>query len=164
MPKKNTALLIDTNVWLDCFFHDRAGHEEALALLLFAYERAYALLYPASIAKDVFYLVASIIKHDIRAEKGVLTSADSAVATETAWGCVNNMRERATAVGADESDLWKACALRNVHNDLEDNLIVAAAQRANATYLVTNDETLIRHAPVATVTPGDALALLRAIG
>ena len=57
------------------------------------------------------------------------------------------MRKQATAVGADESDLWTACNLRSVHNDLEDNLVVAAAQRADATYLVTNDEALIKHAP-----------------
>ena len=75
---------------------------------------------------------------------------------------MRSMREQATAVGADESDLWKACALHSIHNDLEDNLIVAAAQQANASYLVTNDEGLIKHAPVATLTPKDALALLQA--
>ena len=72
------------------------------------------------------------------------------------------MRKQATAVGADESDLWTACNLRSVHNDLEDNLVVAAAQRADATYLFTNDEALIKHAPVAALAPADALALLKA--
>ena len=47
-------------------------------------------------------------------------------------------------------------------SDLEDNLVVAAAQRADATYLVTNDEALIKHAPVAALAPADALALLKA--
>ena len=45
---------------------------------------------------------------------------------------------------------------------IEDNLVVAAAQRADATYLVTNDEALIKHAPVAALAPADALALLKA--
>ncbi|MFR1638350.1 MAG: hypothetical protein ACLSVD_03740 [Eggerthellaceae bacterium] len=40
--------------------------------------------------------------------------------------------------------------------------MVAAAQRADATYLVTNDEALIKHAPVAALAPADALALLKA--
>ena len=66
------------------------------------------------------------------------------------------------AVGSDESDLWTACGLCNLHNDLEDNLIVAAAQRSNATYLITSDELLIKHAPVAALTPSDALTLLQA--
>ena len=43
-----------------------------------------------------------------------------------------------------------------------DNLIVAAAQRSNATYLITSDELLIKHAPVAALTPSDALTLLQA--
>lgn len=132
-----------------------------MSLMTFAYEREHPILYPTTIVKDVFYLVTNAIKRDIRADKGSLTSGDAASATEIAWGCVNGMRERATAVGADESDLWQACNLHSIHSDLEDNLIVAAAQRANATYLVTNDETLIKHAPVATLTPGDALKLLQ---
>ena len=112
--------------------------------------------------KDVFYVAVSTFKRIARAEKGSLTPSDAVTATETAWGCVNSMRKQATAVGADESDLWTACNLRSVHNDLEDNLVVAAAQRADATYLVTNDEALIKHAPVAALTPADALALLKA--
>ena len=124
--------------------------------------RSYASTTTCCYIKDVFYLTANTFKRDIRSKNGTLTEHDAAVAAEIAWGCVNAMREQATAVGADESDLWKACALHSVHTDLEDNLIVAAAQRANATYLVTNDEVLIKHAPVAALTPSDALALLQA--
>ena len=111
--------------------------------------------------KDVFYLIATTFKRDTRAQNGKLTQSDAAVATEIAWGCVNSIREQATAVGADESDIWMACKLHSVHNDLEDNLVVAAAKRANATYLITNDDSLIKHSPVATLTPSDALALLQ---
>ena len=161
MASQQSSLLVDTNVWLDCFLSNRPGHDEAIALVLFAYEHEYPLLYPAAILKDVFYLTANAFKRDTRNETGKLTQREAAAATEIAWGCVNSMRERATGVGADESDLWMACKLRSIHNDLEDNLIVAAAQRATATYLITNDEALIKHAPVATLTPGDALALLQ---
>lgn len=162
MTNQRPSLLVDTNVWLDYFLVNRPGHAEATSFMVFAFEHEHPILYPAAIAKDVFYLTANALKRDARHEKGALTPRDASVATEIAWECVNNMREQAGAVGADESDLWKACILRNIHNDLEDNLVVAAAQRANATYLVTNDETLIKHAPVATLTPGDALALLQA--
>ena len=162
MASRQPTLLIDTNVWLDCFLPSRPGHTEAMSLVLFAYEHGYPLLYPAAIAKDVFYLIASACKRDLRNKNGTLTQEDSTVATETAWECVNVIRERATAVGADEADIWIACKLRGVHADLEDNLVIAAAQRADATYLITNDESLIKHAPVATLAPGDALALLQA--
>lgn len=163
MPSLCPTLLIDTNIWLDCFLPNRPGHDEAMSLMSFAYEREYPLLYPTTIVKDMFYLMVNALKCDIRAKKGALTQNDAAAVTECAWACVNNMRERATAVGADESDIWMACKLRSVHNDLEDNLVVAAAQRANATYLVTSDELLIKHAPVAALTPGDAFALLQAM-
>ena len=52
--------------------------------------------------------------------------------------------------------------MRSVHGDFEDNLVLAAAERANATYLVTNDEQLIKHAPVTALTPHAALVYLRA--
>ena len=156
MVSQRPSLLIDTNVWLDYFLPDRAGGKEAIDLIVFAFEYEFPLLYPAAIVKDVFYVAVSTFKRIARAEKGSLTQSDAVTATETAWGCVKSMRKQATAVGADESDLWTACNLRSVHNDLEDNLVVAAAQRADATYLVTNDEALIKHAPA------DALALLKA--
>lgn len=163
MASRQPSLLIDTNVWLDHFLASRPGHDEATSLMLFAYEHEYPLLYPTAIVKDVFYLSANALKRDASNEKGAIAQRDAAAATEIAWGCVRSMGELGAGVGADESDLWTACNLRSIHNDLEDNLIVAAAQRANATYLITNDETLIKHAPVATLTPGDALALLQAM-
>ena len=163
MVSRQPSLLIDTNVWLDHFLASRPGHDEATSLMLFAYEHEYPLLYPTSIAKDVFYLCASTLKRDARNKNGKITQHDATAATETAWGCVRSMRELGTGVGADESDLWMACNLHSVHNDLEDNLIVAAAQRANATYLITSDETLIKLAPVAALTPADALALLQGV-
>ena len=67
----------------------------------------------------------------------------------------------ATAVGIDDSDLWLARKLRPLGIEFEDGIIVAAAQRAGADYLVTRDERLLRKAPIAAKTPEDALALLR---
>lgn len=161
MSGQRPTLLIDTNVWLDYYLPDRAGSDKATSLMSFALARDCPLLYPTAIVKDVFYLTANTFKWDARAQKGALSADDAATATEIAWGCVSNMRENATAVGADESDVWLACKLRGIHDDLEDNLVIAAAQRAKATYLVTNDETLIKHAPVATLTPDDALGMLQ---
>ena len=162
MASQRSTLLIDTNIWLDCFLPDRSGHANAMSLMLYAYEHSYALLYPTAIVKDVFYLTANTFKHDMRKEHGTLTERDAATATELAWGCVNAMRDRAIGVEADESDLWMACGLHSIHDDLEDNLVIAAAQRASATYLITSDEVLIKHSPVAALTPSDALALLQA--
>ena len=67
-------------------------------------------------------------------------------------------------VGADESDVWLAKKHRGVHGDFEGNLVVAAALRADADYIVTNDEDLLKHSPVATVTPQAFVALMDAFG
>lgn len=93
MASQQSSLLVDTNVWLDCFLPNRPGHDEAIALVLFAYEHEYPLLYPAAILKDVFYLTANAFKRDTRNETGKLTQREAAAATEIAWGCVNSMRE-----------------------------------------------------------------------
>ena len=65
-------------------------------------------------------------------------------------------------VTADASDVWLARTHRQVHADFEDNLVVAAAQRAKADFLITNDEQLLKHAPVAALSVADAIKVLEA--
>ena len=47
-----------------------------------------------------------------------------------------------------------------LHADFEDDLIIAATLRAKADYLVTNNEGLLRHCPVAALDARDMVALL----
>lgn len=70
------------------------------------------------------------------------------------------MSELATAVGCDAPDVWIAQKQKRLHPDYEDDLIIAAAIRMNATLVVTNDEELIRHAPVRAFSVEDALKYL----
>lgn len=67
----------------------------------------------------------------------------------------------ATAVPLDSSDLVESRRLHQVHRDLEDNLVIAAALRAKADYLVTNDRKIIKHALVPSLSPADMLHLLQ---
>ena len=46
-------------------------------------------------------------------------------------------------------------------DDFEDDLLLAAAARVDADYVVTSDRALLRHAPVACLDPADMRALLR---
>lgn len=78
-----------------------------------------------------------------------------------AWDCVNEMREVAAAISVDSGDLYLAAKLRDVHNDLEDDLIMAACERAKANYLITNDRKLLAHATVDSRTPAQMVELLR---
>lgn len=158
---KPPMLLVDTNVWMCNYVPMRKGHNEAREFFRAAWECGAQLLYPAPILKDVFYLLGVEYKRQIRAEKGVLSERDASVINELAWGCVQNMRNVATAVGIDESDLWLACKYKALSTDLEDNVVIAAAQRCEADHLVTFDQDLIRKAPVSALLPTDASLLLR---
>lgn len=61
------------------------------------------------------------------------------------------------------SDVWLACKQRPIHGDYEDDLIIAAIQRVGSTVLVTNDEKLLRHCPVAVLDVKDALAYVEQV-
>lgn len=156
------SLVLDTNCWIDYYVPYRRHSKESRALIQYAFLRDIKLAYPACIAKDVFYLIAADSKRFIRESKGSLTESDAALVNESAWSAVNHMRENAFAVSIGQTDVWYAAKMRNIHSDFEDNLVLAATERANATYLITNDEQLIKHAPVTALTPHDALMFLRA--
>ena len=157
------SLLLDTCVWLDNYLGTRPASKDAQALVLKALELDVQLLYAAASIKDVHYIVAQTLKRERRTAGMQTTEASSLADNQTAWACVSNMRDIATAIGMDASDVWLAEKYRCLHSDVEDNLMLAAAQRAHADILVTDDSDLIRHAPVAAMTPADALKLLEAM-
>lgn len=155
------SMLLDTNVWLDWYLGARPGHDTASKLLHQANAHDVELMHAVTSTKDVFFLVMLDFKTALRKERaGRLTEQDASVAREFAWACLENMQAVSAAVGCDESDVWVARKQRKLHGDYEDNLIVAAAMRAQASLLVTNDKTLLRHSPVATLSVEDALKLL----
>lgn len=152
------GLLLDTNVWLDYYVPWRDGNRNAFDLIALANEKGWNLLFSIATSKDVFYLVECSFKRQFRLRSsGVLAPDQAAAAREIAWGCLSHMNEIATAVGADESDVWLARKWKNLHADYEDNLQLAAASRANATLFVTEDEQLVKHSPIATLGVSDAL-------
>ena len=79
------------------------------------------------------------------------------------WGFVSCMRELATPVGVDASDFWLAERYRSLHSDLEDNLVLAAVERAHADLLITSNTKLITHAPCTALTPSNAIALIESM-
>ncbi len=160
--KMPASVMVDTCVWLDNYLGARPGADQSRAFIDRAAACDIELLYAVTSAKDVYYLVAATLKSEQRQQGIELTPAVLAADNETAWACVENMAENATAVGLDASDVWLAHRYKAVHRDFEDNLVVAAAQRAKTDYLVTNDERLIKHAPIAALAPADLLALLQA--
>ena len=153
------SLLIDTNVWLDNYIPDRANSPYARSLFSTAQTQGIQLLYAVESIKDVFYMVAADFKAKVRAQGASVGAVEAEAARQLAWSCIENMRELACAVGADESDVWLASKYRALHDDFEDDLILAAARRAQADYLITGDIKLIEKSTVPALTPQSWLAL-----
>lgn len=159
------SLLLDTNIWLDLFFSERPASQEAINLCRLATERGYDLLVATESLKDFYYLAEREAKRlrsvsAMQDAAGVPPSSQSASAARSiAWAMLESLLECATVVGADQSDVWIAHKHRNLHDDFEDDLIIAAAVRSGAECLISNDAALVRHAPLAALSSHDWLAL-----
>lgn len=158
------CVLVDTNVWVDNYVAVREGCVASREFIAAAVSAGARLVYPVHTLKDVFYNVAATLKHIRRAEESDVSEGDALAIAEIAWACAENMRDVATAVAADESDVWLACKYRSFSADLEDNFVIAAAERANAAFVVTRDESLLRKCTVAAYTPEDAIGYLQVLG
>lgn len=151
MTKDSPIVLVDTNVWLDNYLPDRVGSASAKEFLARAHAGGMQLVYAVHGLKDVYYIIQREMKR-LAHMNGNLTEASALAIRASARACIENMRELATAVGADESDAWMACRYLACNDDLEDNFVLAAAKRARADYIITNDETLMRKSTVPTIT------------
>lgn len=155
-----SRVLLDTNVWLDAFDGARSRSRAANELIDACVHKGIDLLYAVGTAKDVYYLVGASLKRQAQTAGGVLSERQARAISAYAAACVANMDEVATAVGADSSDIWLARKYQRIHEDFEDCLVLAAVRRAKADFLVTSDEALLRHAPVAALSVDDFLALV----
>lgn len=162
MSGQSRGILVDTNVWLDQYLPGRPHAKDSQAFVDKALELGIELAFPAASIKDVFYLAGSEYKRIVRAETGTVSKADAQAIQRIAWGIVDSLQEVATPIGMDLSDVWLASKLRQVDGDLEDNLVRAAAKRANVDLVVTWDKGMLAKAVVPTVTPTDALAVMAA--
>lgn len=161
MPNSSLCLLFDTNIWLEKYLPWRSQHDVVLGLLQEARLQGVAIVFPTQSALDVYQRVRIENKRWAQ-ERGRLDEHMAQAIKRLAWDCVNDMREVATPVPADSSDLYLACKYRDTHDDLEDDFVIAACQRACARYLVTNDRKLLARSPVEAVTPQRMLELLQA--
>ncbi len=155
-------VLFDTNVWLDRFLRDRPKGALCRRLIEQCATRSddIAILYPLHTLNDVFWFVTRDIKKWVIESYGELTEAGARLSNARAWESIDVMSELGTPVAADVSDVWFARKLRSVHPDFEDDMVLAAAERAHVDYLVTSDERLILKATVAALKPEDMLSVL----
>lgn len=162
MSAKPKCAVVDTNVFLDTYLPGRPGCKDARDALCAAEADDVELLYTAGQAKDIFFLLGRALKSRGRTESGELEEGSARAINEICWAVLDDIEGRATVVGADLSDVWVAKKLKGAHRDFEDDLVIAAAYRAKADCIITNDEKLAKHSPVACLTPNDFVALLEA--
>ncbi len=154
-----SALLVDTNVWLD-FFLKRPSFDEASAFMACARCNHADLFVTVAATADIAYLLEAGYKKEARRAGLGMGSSVAACAKQFARSCMKNLQELATPIGMDTADMWVANSLYSLHPDYEDDLMLAAAERANMDYLVTSDDALIKHASIPALTPADARKLI----
>ena len=162
MDFTDATIVVDTNVWLDNFDGVRRSNSDSARCLDAALKAGAQLLYAATSAKDVYYLIAAKLKSESRKREGSLTEQDAMTAEKVAAAYVDALDGCATAVGVDASDIWLARKYWKVHADFEDCLIMAAAKRAKADYILTRDADFLRHSVVPALSPTELLDLLEA--
>lgn len=161
MSANRPAFLIDTNVWLDYELGYSESHERACRFFRAARIGDARMGIAAHSLKDVFYVARNRAKAANRKD-GMPLDASAKSANAVAWALVEHILESAEIVGSDYMDAYIAHKQRFLHEDYEDDLVIAAAMRMNADFLITSDAALLKHSPVATLVPEDATKLLRA--
>lgn len=155
------TLLVDTNVWLDYFDPWRTSHEDAFALIDYAYAEGVGLAYFAGSLKDAYYLTSAIHKRRLRAAGREVTESEALACSEVAWGIVDAIRDLAVPVPLDLRAIWLARQQKALCFDLEDGLVMSAAELAGVDFLVTNDAKLARVSTVKAYSSADALTYLK---
>lgn len=154
-------VLVDTNVWLDYFLARSERHEDVTCFVTGAADREDIVLYVASLTlKDLAYQLASQMKLDARRAGAEVTEAVAAAAREVSWSCVRNVLELAVVAPVGSNEVLGAFTLRHVHDDLEDDMILAVAEAVGAHALMTHDAQLARHAESLCITARDGVELL----
>ena len=149
------ALLVDTNVWLDVEFGESGSWPTEFLIAVRMSDARMGIA--AHSINDIFYLIQRRIKLDDQRLGGTDSQRSAAAARIAAWAVVEHILEVAEVVGSDYMDAHLATEHRRIHDDYEDGLIIAAAMRMKADLLVTSDQALIKHAPIAALTPQDAI-------
>lgn len=154
------VVVVDANVWLDYFFGSRPGNGAAVNLFSQAARLDLSLVIPPHCMTTVFFIFQQELKAKNR-QDGKLSPESAAVSARmAAWAALDFILELAAVGPSDHADALIASRHRSLHNDYEDNLVIACAMRTDARLLVTNDEQLVKHSPVPTMTAEDAACML----
>lgn len=154
-------ILVDTNVWLDYFLARSAHHKAVSTFIARAFECENIVLYIPSLSlKDLAYQLASLMKLDARRAGKDITPDIAAAAREISWSCVRSVLEKALVAPISRTEVLGAFTYKRIHDDFEDDLVLAALDAVDANFLMTHDEALRRHMGDFCITAEEGLELL----
>jgi predicted nucleic acid-binding protein len=153
-------IMLDTNVVVDYLLGREPGCSDCAKILAMHAAAEVVACVSALTLKDAYYLVSMQLKRMERQASGNLSEHRAQAANEIAWACVRQLVENTVTLPTGRAESLYALVLRPLHGDFEDDLVVATALGANVDYLVSNDERLVGHSPIACLTSSDARALL----
>lgn len=146
---KPGLIVLDTNVWVD-YYINRDIKSKAIIRLMSAIEDHGSMLATTDgICKDVFYVISTEMKQDDNGN--VVLGEDWAIAEsarEAAWACIRDMTRRSINIPGTSSDPMRAITLRDIHDDFEDNLLIAVCEYNDVRMIVSSDKKLQRHSPI----------------
>lgn len=152
--------MLDTNVLLDYLLGRQPVADQCSRILRCLLHEGTSPIVSSLSLKDCYYLVGRNLKKAIRDKEGTVSDADALAVNEVAWACVDTLLRVAEVSNVGKGEVLGAKTLRFLHGDFEDDLILASAQSLSVDLLVSSDQNLLRHAPVACLTPQDACLLL----
>ena len=148
MTGRSPSIFVDTNVWLDYYLAERPYHASACQLIDYVVAHGLVMYSCIPSLKDLYFLYQRQRKREIREALGDVSPEQTEAISSHAWQIIREVRQIATFVTLDAIDIDYAIGLQHIHNDFEDNLILAATRRAYADFLVTNDVKFRNHSPI----------------
>ena len=91
MTVAENAIVVDKNIWLDFYLHERPLHEEAARFIRVAEKYNANLGTPADAVNEVFYTVGRYLKQQVRENGGTVDECTARAINNFAWGCVDHM-------------------------------------------------------------------------
>lgn len=146
---KPGLIVLDTNVWMD-FYLNRENKSRVVINLMDAIEEHGSMIATTDgICKDTFYLLWSELKSpDERDSVEVSPESVSASAKESAWGCIRDITRHSINIPGTSSDPMRAITLRDIHDDFEDDLLIAVCEYNDVRMIVSSDKKLQSHSPI----------------
>ena len=154
-------VMLDTNVIIDYLMGREPGCTDCAQIITMHANSELIACVSALSLKDAYFIVSMLLKRMEREASGSVSESTARTANDIAWACVHQLVKDILVLPTGWAESLQALVFRPLHGDFEDDLVAATALSANVDFLVSNDEELIKHAPIACLSSSDALSLVK---